>query len=305
MDPLSEVLSLLKPHSYVSAGFAAGGDWSIQFTSYDAIKFNAVITGQCWLIMEGVAAPLLLKEGDCFLLPRGRRFRLASDPALAPIDGATLFPAKRPDGIVTYNGGGDFFLAGSRFSLDGLHADFLLGLLAPIVHIRGNDDQTDLRWSLERMRRELREGQPGGFLIAQHLAHMMLIQALRVHLAQQVTERIGWFYALADKQLGAALSAMHEAPAQAWTLKTLAACAGVSRSTFALKFKAKVGASPMEYLSRWRMLLAAEKLLSSSDSVSTVALSIGYESESAFSTAFKRILGCSPRQYASKATAPA
>jgi AraC-like DNA-binding protein len=104
------------------------------------------------------------------------------------------------------------------------------------------------------MRRELSQGQPGGFLIAQHLAHMMLIQTLRAHLAQGMTERVGWFYALADKNIGAAITAMHDAPAHCWTLQVLAKCAGLSRSSFALKFKAKVGASPMEYLSRWRML---------------------------------------------------
>jgi AraC-like DNA-binding protein len=97
--------------------------------------------------------------------------------------------------------------------------------------------------------------------------------------------------------MGAAISAMHEDPAHRWTLQALAQRAGMSRSTFALKFKETVGASPLEYLTHWRMLLAGDRLTNSGDPISVIALSLGYESESAFSTAFKRVMGCSPRQY--------
>jgi AraC-like DNA-binding protein len=90
---------------------------------------------------------------------------------------------------------------------------------------------------------------------------------------------------------------MHDDPAHRWTLHALAKRAGMSRSSFALKFKQTVGASPMEYLTRWRMLLAGDRLTNSGDPISVIALSLGYESESAFSTAFKRVMGCSPRQY--------
>jgi AraC-like DNA-binding protein len=147
------------------------------------------------------------------------------------------------------------------------------------------------------MMQELREPQPGGFLVIQHLAHMMLVQALRLHLSEGFRGGVGWLFALADKQMSAAINAMHEDPAHRWTLQALAARAGMSRSSFALRFKETVGASPMDYLMRWRMLLAGDRLANSSDPVSAIALSLGYESESAFSTAFKRVMGCSPRQY--------
>ena len=153
----------------------------------------------------------------------------------------------------------------------------LLGALPPIVHIRKEADKAALRWSMERMRQELREPQPGGFLVAQHLAYMMLVQALRLHLAEGATGGVGWLFALADKQMSAAITAMHEDPAQRWTLQALAAQAGMSRSTFAQKFKETVGASPMEYLTRWRMLLAGDRLMNSRDPVSSIALSLGYE----------------------------
>lgn len=297
MDPLSDVLSLLKPRSYVSASLDAGGRWSIQFPQHEGVKFNAVVSGQCWLSVEDVPDAVRLETGDCFLLPSGRPFRLASDMTLTPIDAHTIFSTARDGGIASCNGGGDCFLVGSLFALTGNHADILLGMLPPIVHIRKESDQVALRWSLERMMQELRERQPGCFLVAQHLAHMMLVQALRLHLAEGLRGGVGWLFALADKQMGAAINSMHDDPAYRWTLQELANRAGMSRSTFALKFKETVGASPMAYLTRWRMLLAGDRLANSSDPVSVIALSLGYESESAFSTAFKRVMGCSPRQY--------
>jgi AraC-like DNA-binding protein len=300
------VLSLLKPRSYVAGGFDVGGEWSIQFARHEGVKCYAVASGQCWLSLEGVADPVRLKSGDCFLLPLGRPFRLASDPSLPSIDASRFFPLTRGGAIATFNGGGDCLVVGGHFVFSGAHADILLGALPPIAHIRKESDKAVLRWSLDRMRQELRERQPGGFLIAQHLAHMMLVQALRLHVAEGAGGGVGWLFALADKQMSAAIGAMHEEPAHAWTVKALAALAGMSRSTFALKFKAKVGASPLDYLTRWRMVLAGDRLENSSDSVSLIAHSLGYESESAFSTAFRRVMGSSPRRYTrSRNPAPA
>jgi AraC-like DNA-binding protein len=298
MDPLSDVLSLLKPRSYMSAGFDARGDWSIQFPDQqESIKVGAVVSGECWLSVEGVPDAVRLKTEDCFLLPSGRPFRMATDMTMPPVAAATMFSSAREGGIVSWNGGGDFFLVSSRFALSGNHAGILLGMLPPIVHIQKKSDQAALRWSVERMMQELRERQPGSFLVIQDLAHMMLVQALRRHLAEGLSGGVGWLFALADRQMGAAISAMHDDPAHRWTLPELAERAGMSRSTFALKFKETVGTSPMEYLTRWRMLLAGDRLAHSRDSVAAMALSLGYESESAFSTAFKRVMGCSPRQY--------
>jgi AraC-like DNA-binding protein len=298
VDPLSDVLSLLKPRSYLSAGFDAGGDWAIQFPANAGIKCYAVMSGQCWLAVEGVAEPMCLRTGDCFLLPGGRPFRLASDLALTPVDAAGVFAAARLGGVARWNGGGDFFLVGSRFTLAGKHADILLRMLPPVVHIHDKLGQEALRWSVERMMRELREQQPGNFLVADHLAHLMLLQALRLHMAQGREGGVGWLFALRDQHMGAAINAMHEDPAHGWTLKELAGRAAMSRSSFALKFKQTVGVAPIDYLTQWRMLLAGERLTNSRDPIARVALSLGYESESAFSTAFKRVMGSSPRRYA-------
>ncbi|MBM0106615.1 AraC family transcriptional regulator [Steroidobacter sp. S1-65] len=299
MDPLSDVLSLLKPRSYVSSGFDAGGQWAIQFADQQGwIKCYAVIAGGCWLAVEGVDNAVRLQKGDCFVLPAGRPFRLASDLAVPSVDSRTIFPPAREGGVVTFNGGGDLYLAGSRFAVSASHAGMLMPMLPPIVHVRSESEQAALRWSVERMMQELRERAPGSSLVAQHLAHMMLVQALRLYMAEHAGGEVGWLYALADKHLSAALNAVHADPAYRWTLKELAERACLSRSVFALRFKEKVGAAPLEYVTRWRMLLASERLASSGEPISSIALSLGYESESAFSTAFRRVMGCSPRQFA-------
>jgi len=297
MDPLSRVLSLLKPTSHMCRGFDAGGKWSIQFPRHEGIKCYSVVSGQCWLSVEGVSEAVRLKTGDCFLLPLGRPFRLANDLTLTPVDFKTIFSTPLNGGIASWNGGGDFSGVGGYFALAGDHAGILLGVLPPIVHIKKESDKATLRWSMDRMMQELREPQPGGFLVVQHLAHIMLVQALRAHLAEGLRGGVGWLFALADRQMSIAIHSMHDDPAHPWTLQELARRVGMSRSTFALKFKGTVGASPIEYLTRWRMLLAGDRLANSSDPISVIALSLGYESESAFSTAFKRVMGCSPRQY--------
>ena len=190
------------------------------------------------------------------------------------------------------------FLVGSRFAVDGRQAEMLLRTLPPIIHLEASNDQAALRWAIERMMEELQQNRPGAELVAQHLAHMMLVQALRLHLSRQADARVGWFFALSDPPISAAMGAMHADPAHRWTLAELASLAGLSRSVFAERFRVKVGETPIEYLTRWRMMLAGDRLTHTGDHLAKTALSLGYESESAFSTAFKRVMGCSPRRYA-------
>jgi AraC-like DNA-binding protein len=297
MDPLSGVLSLLKPQNTMCGGFDVGGDWSLQFPEHDGIKCYAIVSGQCWLVVEGVAEAVHLKAGDCFLLPLGRPFRLTSDLALPTIDFRSVYKRPLNGSISVWNGGGDVSGVGGYFGLERNHASILLGMLPPIVHIKKEADKLALRWSIERMMAELREPQPGSFLVLQHLAHMMMVQALRAHLAEGLSGSVGWLFALADPQMSVAIHAMHDDPAHPWTLQELAEKVGMSRSAFTAKFKETVGATPIDYLIRWRMLLAGDRLKNSGDPISVISQSLGYESESAFSTAFKRVMGCSPRQY--------
>ena len=316
MDPLSDILSLLKPRNYMSAGFDAAGPWAIRFADQaNTIKCGTVVSGQCYVSVEDLAGPVLLTSGNSFVLPRGRTFFLASDPDCPPVDAPLVFAKAQSGGIVQHNGGGECFIVSSRFALSGPHADMLLASLPPIVRIENDQNESSLRWSVERMMQELSTPQPGGFLVLQHLAHTVLVQALRLHLANAHTsgqsDRTGqtiptapngpdipdWFAALSDKQIATAIACIHGDPAHPWTLKELARHAGMSRSAFAARFRDVVAVPPMAYLTRWRMLLAGDRLTHSGLPISKIALSVGYESESAFSTAFKRVMGCAPRGY--------
>jgi len=308
MDPLSDILALLRVRSFVSGRLEIGGRWSFGFGAHEGIKFQAITRGEGWLVVQG-EAPVRIRAGDCFLLPRGRPFHMTCDLALPPLDAMSLIPGNRDAaGLVRIQGGDDFHSFGGYFDLDGDHAGLLLAQLPAVVHVRGEADRADLRWCLERMRREITQPQPGGALVGQQLALMMLVQALRVHLEDRIAaakmgaldarETPGWLTALADPPIAAALGALHAEPARRWTLEALAAQVGVSRTVLAVRFKALVGDAPMAYLARWRMTLAASRLADGAESVGAIALSLGYESESAFSTAFKRRMGRSPRAWA-------
>lgn len=295
MDPLSDLLSLLKPQSYAAGGVALRQNMAIQWPEHAGIKCYAVVSGECWLRVEGVADQVLLTSGDCYLLPPGPAFVLATDAQAEPVDFAILRAAGELGKMEDRQAG--CFLVGGHFVLSGHHADLLLNALQPIVHIRKEADKAAMRWSLQRMAEEARDPQPGGALITQQLAYMMLIQALRLHLADRASDGVGWLFALADKQMNAALTCIHNQPGYPWTVQTLAAQIGMSRSAFALRFRQTVGSTPIDYLTRWRMLLASERLKNAGEGIPRIAASLGYESESAFGKAFKRVMGCSPGQH--------
>jgi len=295
MDPLSEVISFLNLRSYRVGGFEAGGDWSIHFDPFEGIKCYAVTSGACWIAVEGAGEPVLLRQGDCFLLPHGWPFRVASDLSLPSDDWKRHFLGSRDGTLVKLNGGGDVTVLGGHFQLAGPGAQMLVGMLPPIVHLQSEADRETLRWAFDRMRQELADAKPGNFLVVQQLANMIFVQALRLHLDEG--SGVGWLFALSDKHVGAAIAAIHREPARRWTVASLALEVGMSRSGFAARFGELVGDGPIEYLTRWRMLLAGRSL-SRGDPIGATARSLGYESESAFSTAFKRVMGSTPRRHA-------
>lgn len=298
MDPLSDVLSLIKPVTYVTAGLSAGGAWSLYIPKHEGIKSYSVVTGECWLSLDGCEEPIRLREGNCLLLPDGRPFVLASNLSMTPTDVSELLSkVGRYNGILQVNPGSDFFLIGSHFSVEG-DAGFLLDVLPPVVMLDNQLQKESMSWAVERMLCEMRDPQPGGTLIAQQTAYMLLVEALRLHLATDDVQRgPGWLFALADKRMRIAISCIHEEPERAWTLHELARFAGMSRTAFAQTFKNKVGTSPMEYLTRWRMTLAAKRIRETDETIATIAPAVGYQSNSAFSVAFKRQWGRSPKAY--------
>ncbi|WP_027014266.1 AraC family transcriptional regulator [Comamonas composti] len=298
MDPLSDILSLLQPRSQFYAGLDAAGDWSFTFPPHEGIKFTAVMRGSCWVMTDELDEPVRFDAGDCFLLNSGRHVVLTSDPALPVQSGEDILEAISRDGVALHNGGGEVFLISGRFTFADSHAAILFDALPPIIHIPKASSQADvLRWSLDQWAGELRNPQPGAMLVCTHLAHLMLVQVLRLFLKSFSELPKGWFLALADRQISPAIGAMHAEPSRNWTLEELARVAGISRTVFAQRFKALVGSTAMDYLARWRMLVAASRLRSGRETVAAIAFSLGYESESSFSTAFKRIMSSSPTQY--------
>ncbi|HEU5400869.1 MAG TPA: cupin domain-containing protein, partial [Terriglobales bacterium] len=235
MDPLSEVLSVLKPRSYLSGGFKLGNGESIRFPAYEGIKCYAGLDGECWLQLEGEETAVLVRAGDCFVLPKGRPFVLTTDRATQPMD-FKEFLAELQSGKRTCAEGGCHF-AGGHFLLTGGPAEILLGILPPVVHLKKDKDKEAMRWSLQRLKEELEHPQPGGTLVTQQLAYLMLVQALRLHLTDGTRCGVGWLFALADAQMHTAIACMHEEPGRAWTVQELATRVGMSRSVFAERFK--------------------------------------------------------------------
>ena len=299
MDPLSDILAILKPESHLTARIDVGGGSAIRFGNQPGtIKCHAVTAGACWLLVDGTEAPVRLTAGDCIIVPSGHSFTLATNPGLDPISARDVFAHTRPGEVILHNGGGDFAFAGTRFEVDVRRAGTLLGTLPPLIHLHEPEDRDAMRWCLTQLMAELRAGRPGVTLAARHLAHLLLLQAFRLHLSRQVGGRVGLLYALADPHLSKAIGAMHADPAHRWTLAELAKEAGLSRSIFAQRFREQVGDTPIGYLATWRMMLARDRLADGRDPLARIANALGYQSENAFSTAFHRVVGCSPRRYA-------
>lgn len=296
MDPLSNALALLRPR-YLKTGAAdVGGDMAVRVAAHDGLFCYAVLNGGCWLVLDGTE-PIRLIAGDCVILPSGSAFRIASDPALPPIDADQLFAGRPNGGVTTYNGGGDCFLYAGHFGFDRRDAGMVMTCLPPVVHIREEDARATLRWSLDRIMTELRDPRPGSDLTVEHLAHLILVEALRWHLANDRGGPRGWLTALADPRVGAVIAAVQSAPADRWSVQTMAAAAGMSRTAFAVRFLAIVGMAPLAFVTRWRMELASDALRHSQQRVAEIAFSVGYASEASFSTAFKKTMGCSPRRF--------
>ncbi|MEU4424975.1 AraC family transcriptional regulator [Actinoplanes sp. NPDC024001] len=296
VDPLEDVLALVGTTSRFSVSFEAGGDWAVAFEAPPAVKFNAVRRGHAVLTVDGVPEPIALGPGDCFLLVQPRLFVLASGPGVTPQPAGPIFEAAE-NGVARTGAGGDFFSIGGRFDFGDRARELLLDALPPVIRVPGSaPTAATLRWALDQIDTELRDRPLGASLVAEHLAVVMLIHMLRLHLAGGAGTGPGWLSGLSDPVVAPALRAMHARPAEPWTVADLARVAAVSRSTLAARFRQSVGRGPLDYLTDWRIELAAGRLRRG-DGVASIARSVGYSSESALSNAFKRVTGSSPRDY--------
>jgi AraC-like DNA-binding protein len=296
-DPLSDVLDLVRARCLMSGGLIAGGAWALRFQQSGVIKFSAVAEGTCWLAMDCLPAPLRLETGDVILTNGAFAMILASDPALEPVDARGAYE-RGPDGIGRLGQDRAFFMLGGHVAVDPLRQDLLLDVLPPLIHVRGaSPEAAALRWLLGQLVHEMGADRAGSALATAHLAHLMVVQALRAYLATSDATAGGWLRGLGDPRIAQALGLMHGEPARAWTLGELAKAVAMSRTAFALRFRTVVGMAPLSYLLDWRMRLAERDLRESDLPVSAIAFAIGYTSESAFSNAFKRTMRLAPTRY--------
>jgi AraC-like DNA-binding protein len=298
MDPLSEVIRLARPRSYTVGATDVGGELAIAFPAHAGAFFYSVAGGQCWLQVEGCGAPTLLGAGDCVVLSSGRPFVLASDLDLPRTDAATLFDGRPNGSIDTWNGGNGCMMFAAHFEFDAGFSRFIFEHLDPLIRIHDPLARAALRQAIEQMIEELQAARPGHEVVVEHLAHIALVKVLRFHLAEAAQQRTGWLYALADTQISRAMAAMQSDPAHPWTVASLSQVAAMSRTAFAIRFKATTGTPPLDFLTQLRMLMASKKLGQPGARIGAIAQAVGYESESAFSAAFKRVMGASPRRYA-------
>lgn len=297
-DPLSDVLALVNAQSFVSGGFRAGGEWAIRFPAPDKLKFYAIGKGECWLQVEGAAAPVRLHAGDVLLMASPRPFILASDLALPPVAAETVFEGGALR-FIQLGEGEELLFFGGHVRLSSLSGELLIANLPPMVHVRaGAEEARSLRWLVDRLVHEQGAQLPGATFASAQLAQLMFLEALRAYYASdQAALAPGRLKAISDPRIAPALRLMHSRPHHAWQLADLAGAAAMSRTVFSIYFKNVVGISPLAYLTEWRMRLAQHALRDSNSSVSAVAEATGYSSDSAFSTAFKRVTGLSPKSY--------
>ncbi|HIH2744784.1 TPA: AraC family transcriptional regulator [Burkholderia lata] len=298
MDPLSEVLGQLHPVSATSVALDAGGAWALSLAGKkNSLKFFAVQKGECWLSTEG-GSPQRLVVGDCVLLTKGLVYILGSCPDVPPVVTEPQLEHCQSY-VMTINGGGDHLIVSCNFDLADNDAVRVLDPLPDIVHMPREESQaTVLPGALQRLALDLQSPRLGTELMVAHLSHLMLLEMLRLFFSSDRSELPpGWLLAMSDPRVAATIRAMHNDPGRAWKLSELAAAGAMSRTVLASRFKQLMGISPMEYLTRWRLLTAATKLRSTSIPISKIATEVGYASEYSFITAFTRAMGMPPGAY--------
>ena len=309
MDALSETLRVVRLTGaiFVNARFTA--PWCYQSARADTVApllepdaervviFHMVTEGECYVELEE-GPPVRLIAGDVVVFPHGHAHRMTSQPGLPPGPGGRLSAvlARRPRSI-SFGGGGvpTRFVCGYLACDTRLAQMLLAGLPAVVrVNVRGSNAGVWLEASVRYALAEARSPRPGGAGVLAKLAEVLFIEVLRLYMNEQDESRTGWLAGVRDRVVGAALSALQREPARAWTLDELARTVGASRSVLAERFQRLVGSSPMQYLTQWRMVLAANLLRHSNAQLTHVALDVGYQTDTAFIRAFRREFGMPP-----------
>ncbi|MDE8651191.1 AraC family transcriptional regulator [Novosphingobium album (ex Liu et al. 2023)] len=300
MDPLSDIIALLRPTTAIAKPITGRGRWGVRYAAHRAPGFTIVLQGECAIALEG-KAPMRLRKGDFLLLPSTPAFTLSSHPGIA---GEPREPVNAPVRHGEQQGEPDFVSLGGTFRLEAVHAPLLLGLLPDVVHIPASAGPADrLGRVVQLIMDECAGEEPGKEMILQRLLEVLMVEALRWQGPDPGAIATGLLDGMRDPPIARALRALHGDVRAGWTVSGLAGVAGMSRSAFAARFSAVLGCAPIEYLARWRMALATDALLRGAKTLDRIADEIGYESASAFSTAFRKRIGCAPGRFARSARA--
>ncbi len=316
MDPLTDLFNTVHVGSVVHApprghralGLSRGSEDANEAVAHSSAlrnlpsqfaHFGMISRGNCWLSVEGMPDPLPLTGGDCFLLAPASTYALRDNPRTRARSFCEAAPTNRSN-VIHYGGGGiPTTVISGWFSFGQMSVKPLKRLLPELILVKADQAQTlALHATLQLLASEMAEPAPGSDVMVNRLADILFIQCVRAHIASSSENcNSGWLRAIFDPKIGAALKAMHERVENPWTVETLAASAGMSRSAFALRFKELLGETPLEYLTKWRMCKATGLLREGDRKLFEVAKSVGYDSDAAFSKAFKRVLGMATKEY--------
>jgi AraC-like DNA-binding protein len=298
-DPLGETLHLLKLTGILYSRAELTAPWGAEMPPFEGcMMFHIVTAGHCWLVIKG-EEPRLLQQGSLALVPHGYGHRILSAP---DVEALLLFdiPVEQVSDryeIMRFGGGGERTqLTCGVVRFDHLVGQQLVALLPRVLQIDSWAEAEDswLQSTLRFIAHEAKALRAGGETVMTHLADILIIQAIRSWIDSAPVEERGWLAALRDPQIGKALMALHREPGKDWTLASLAKVVGMSRSGFSARFTDLVGEAAMRYLTRRRMQLARAQLKETTAPLAALAKRCGYQSEAAFSRAFKREFGVPP-----------
>jgi AraC-like DNA-binding protein len=265
----------------------------------DLAHFAMLSRGNCWLSVEGIQEPIPLTGGDCFLLAQGTSIVLRDNPRTRPRWSFREIEAEASNNVAHCGGGGaPTTIVCGAFSFDRAGLTPITRLLPSFILMKADQARTlALHNTMQALASEMAEQAPGSGVVATRLAEVLFIQVLRAYIASEPERNKGWLRAVFDPQLGTALHAIHDRVDTPWTVESLAEAAGMSRSAFAARFKELLGQTPLEYVTAWRMQKAMQLLQQRDKKLIDVARLVGYESDAAFSKAFKRVVGANTGEY--------
>ncbi|MBI1212043.1 MAG: helix-turn-helix domain-containing protein [Alphaproteobacteria bacterium] len=267
--------------------------------------FHYVVQGECMVAVSG-SPPLTLTAGDIVLLPHNGAHKLGSQVDIPAVDAGPLISP--PDGLglkrIDYGGGGTECAMVCGFLGGDGQLEPLIATLPPLMKIAVRETP-GAEWIAQSFRygaRQAAEGDPGAATIMSKISELLFVEAVRRYLVTMPEDHTGFLAGMRDPAIGKALSLLHTQVARDWTAEDLANAVNMSRSAFAEKFAALVGQPPIKYLTNWRMQIAAHKLREGKLSIAQIAFDTGYESEAAFTRAFKRELGVPPATWRRRVT---